>query len=55
MNKFLQVLELEAGNNKEHKIEAIRDNAVYAKKINGHLLGLYYLIAWKNYSEEKNI
>ena len=32
------------GNNKEYEVEAIQDNAVYAKKKNGYLLKLYYLV-----------
>ena len=48
--------EFEPGDdNKEYKVEAIRDSAVYAKEANGHLPGLYYLAAWKGYLEEKNI
>ena len=35
-------------------MEAIRDNAVDAKVTDGHLLGLYYLVVWKGYSEEEN-
>ena len=32
------------GNNKEYKVQAIRQFAVYAKKVDGHLLRLYYLV-----------
>ena len=39
------VPEFEPGHNKEYKVEAIRDNAVYAKEADGHLPGLYYLVA----------
>ena len=40
------VPEFELGNdNKEYKVEAIWDNTVYAKEADGHLLGLYYLVA----------
>ena len=50
-----RVTELETGNSKEYKIEAIWDNAVYANELkSGHLPGLYYLIAWKSYSKEEN-
>ena len=47
---------LNAGNNKggEYKVEAICDSAIYAKKAASYLPGLYYLIAWKSYPEEKN-
>ena len=53
INKFV-ILKFEFGNDKKYRVEAIQDNAVYAKKIDGHLLGLYYLIAWKSYLEKKN-
>ena len=50
-----QVIELEAGDSKEYKVEAIQDSAIYASKSeSGQLPGLYYLIAWKGYPEEKN-
>ena len=39
------MLEFKAGDNKKYEIEAIQDSAVYAKKTNKHLSGLYYLIA----------
>lgn len=45
INKFLLVLEFEAGNNKEYKIEIIQNNSVYAKKANKYLLELCYLVA----------
>ena len=39
----------------EYKVEAIRDNVVYARELkSGHLLGLYYLVSWKRYPEEEN-
>ena len=41
------VPEFEPGDDKEYKIEAIQDSAVYAKEANRHLPRLYYLIAWK--------
>ena len=46
--------EFEPGNNKEYKVEAIRDSAVYAKKADRYLPGLYYLVAWKSYPEKEN-
>ena len=46
--------EFKPSNNKEYKIEAIWDSAFYAKKANGYLQGLYYLVAWKGYPEEEN-
>ena len=44
----------DAGNNKEYKVEAIIDSAVYAKEAERHLPGLYYLVSWKGYLEEKS-
>ena len=49
-------LEFDAGNSKEYKVEAIWNSAVYTKESeSSHLLGLYYLVAWKGYFEEENI
>ena len=48
-------LEFEACNNKEYEVNGIQDSAVYAKESAGQLLGLYYLVLWKGYSEEENI
>lgn len=43
------------GNEEEYKVEIIYNSAVYVKKSeSGHLLGLYYLVSWKNYLKEKN-
>ena len=39
------VSEFKLGDNKEYKVEAIQDNAVYVKEANGYLLGPYYLVA----------
>ena len=47
-------LEFEVGNNKEYKVEGIWDSAVYARELARQLLGLYYLVLWKGYSEEEN-
>ena len=46
--------EFDAGNNKKYKVEAIIDSAVYAKKAEEHLPGLYYLISWKSYPEKES-
>ena len=40
-----KVIELETGKSKEYKVEAIWNNAVYARKSKSHLPRLYYLIA----------
>ena len=37
--------EFDAGDNKEYKIKAIIDSAFYAKEVERHLLGLYYLVS----------
>ena len=55
INEFVEVLEFDKGDNKEYEVEAIRDNIVYAKEIDGHLSKLYYLVVWKGYPEEENI
>ena len=39
------MIEFEAGNSKEYKVEATTDSAVYANKAKSHLPGLYYLVA----------
>ena len=36
--------EFEADNNKRYKIEANQNSAVYAKKVDRYILGLYYLV-----------
>ena len=46
--------EFNTGNNKEYKVEVIIDSAVYAKKADENLPGLYYLVFWKSYPEEKS-
>ena len=50
-----KVPELDAGDNsKEYKVETISDSVVYVRESESHLPGLYYVIAWKGYSEEEN-
>ena len=47
--------ELDAGNKEEYEVEAIWDNAVYARESESdHLPGIYYLVSWKRYLEEEN-
>ena len=46
--------EFDAGDNKEYEVEAIMDSTVYAKKAEGYLPGLYYLVSWKGYPEEES-
>ena len=45
VDKKLTELKFEAGNREEYRVEAICDSAIYIKKVEGHLSGLYYLIA----------
>ena len=54
--KTAEQLEFEAGgNNQEYEIEEICDNAVYARESEaGYLPGLYYLVSWKGYPEDKS-
>ena len=56
VDKKVTELDFEASNSKKYKAEAIWDNAVYTMKSeSGHPLELYYLVAWKSYTEEENI
>ena len=55
MSKKVPELDVGDEDSEEYKVEAIWDSAVYANKLeSGHLLGLYYLVAWKGYPEEEN-
>ena len=47
MNELFPELEPEfnASNNKEYKIEIIKDSTIFAKEAKGHLPGLYYLVS----------
>ena len=54
MDKNVTKLEFDAGNSKVYKVEAIRESAVYAKELKGHLLSCYYLVAWKGYPQKEN-
>ena len=49
------VPEFEPGDNKKYEVEAIQDSIVYANEVDGHLLELYYLVAWKSYLDKENI
>ncbi len=46
VNNALEKLEkeFEAGKDKEYKVKAIIDNAMYSKEINNQMPGLYYLV-----------
>ncbi len=48
-------LEFGAGDDKEYEVKTIIDNAVYGQQANDQIPGLYYLVLWKGYPEEKNI
>ena len=55
MNDTQLDFEFEAGDDKEYKVDGIRDSAVYAKEsATGQLPGLYYLVTWKGYPEKEN-
>ena len=57
MNKLLELepkQKLDVRDDKKYKVKAICDNKVYAKKVIGQLPGLYYLVSWKGYIEEKS-
>lgn len=41
-------------NDRKYEVEVIRDSEVYTRESNNHLPGLYYLVSWKIYREEKN-
>ena len=45
MNEFAEVPEFKPDNDKEHKVEAIWDGIIYAKKTDGHLSSFYYLVS----------
>ena len=46
--------EFEAGNDKEYEVDGIWNSAVYTRESAGQLPGLYYLVLWKSYPEEKS-
>ena len=46
VDQWVKELELEAGDSKKYKVEAIWDSNVYASELeSGQLPGLYYLVA----------
>lgn len=57
VNKLLDIeSELDEGENKKYRVEVIKVSVIYAiAAISGQLLGLYYLVSLKNYSEDKSI
>lgn len=57
VNELLE-LKLELDNtreDKEYKVDTIKNNAVYAKVIGGQLPELYYQVIWKIYSKDESI
>lgn len=52
INEFLP--EFETSNNKKYEIKTIPNHTIYVKKADGHILGLYYLVLWKDCPKEKN-
>lgn len=52
VNKIELEPKFKASKDKEYKVEAIRDNVIYANKAaRDQLLELYYLVSWKSYSK----
>ncbi len=47
-------LKFEARDNKEYKVKAIIDSAVYDQQANDQMPGFYYLVLWKGYPKEEN-
>lgn len=54
VDKNTTQLKCDTGNKKEYKVKQIWNSAVYARETEEYLLGLYYLILWKDYPKEKN-
>ncbi len=55
VDETISRLEFETdGKGEEYEVEAICNNAVYAKESEGHLPGFYYLVSWKGYPKEEN-
>lgn len=49
------ITELDISNKgKKYKLEAIQENAVYARKLAGYLSKLYFLVSFKSCLKEKN-
>lgn len=57
MDEKIKQIDFDIGDNdnREYKVEVIRDSVVYTRELKSdHLSGLYYLIFWKSYPKEKN-
>lgn len=46
--------EFDVGNEKKYNVKGIQDSAVYTRESKDDVPGLYYLLLWKDYSEEEN-
>ena len=56
MDENATQIEFKTNNDKKYKIKSIQNITVYKKRLGaGYLPGLYYLISWKTYPEEKYI
>lgn len=49
-----QAEEFDIGDNRQYKVKAIVNSAMYSQQTNNQILSLYYLVLWKGYLEEKN-
>lgn len=52
VNKSL-LLKLNIKDNIKYKVEVMKNCAIFANKSVGQLLGLYFLVSWKSYLENK--
>lgn len=48
-------MSMQSSYNNRLKTKRIWGNMIYTKKTKDHLLGLYYLVLWKDYSKAENI
>ena len=48
-------LDVNDNHNRNYKLKAIFNNAVYIRESTSYLAKLYNLVFWKNYLKEKNI
>lgn len=46
---------LEVEKDIKYKVEVIKNSIVNITNTVGHLLGLYYLVSWKNYLKDESI
>lgn len=46
----------ESENNRIYEVEVMTNSEIYAKELSeDYILGLYYLVSWKNYPNMENI